>query len=132
MNLTDTLDTAVFGLLGPFFRGQIIERLAYGFRANGAVQVELGAVLTSSDSASVESWRAGTPIIQRSQTIGDGQPVIRLAMGTGNAKSQSIAVGLMVTDTPRYLVVRTVGSQAAVRVDTWYSAFCVEFSRESV
>ena len=129
VQLTDTLDTARFGLLGPFYRGQILQELLIGYRSNGVVQVELGAVLTWSGSASVESWQAGSPLVERSDMVGDGHPVIRLGMGSNNPKQMVLPIGRLITETPVYMVVRVVGDQAAVRVDTWWSCQCVE-SRE--
>jgi len=128
--LLSTKDAAAFALLGPFYRGQIIERLVVGCRANGNIVIEIGAVVTWSDNASVESWRSGAPILQRSTLMADGQPVYRFGMGGSNFKDFVFAVGRAVRDTPKYVVCRVRGDNETTFADVYFSAFCFDVVSE--
>ncbi len=128
--LRGVVNVAQFGLLGPFFRGQWIERVEIGARTNAQLTGEFGLVLTPSDNASLESWQSGSPIIQRSTMSGDGQPVWAFALGNANFKTWRFAVGRRIEDTPQYLVCRLVGSHAVSLVDAFFTAFCLEEYKE--
>ena len=130
--LQGVVDTAEFALLGPFFRGQWVERLELGGRSSATIVIEWGAVWTPSDNASLDAWRSGAPIIQRSSTMGDDQPVFSFAMGNANLKHMRFAVGRRVGDTPMYIVCRCIGSHGSSFCDVYFSAFCVEELSERV
>ena len=128
--LENVLDTAKFGLLGPFYGGQIVTKLVFHWRTNGTVQHEYGGVWTASDSASIDAWQSGSPIVQRSDRHGDGQPVYRSGTSAKSPFVQTLAVGRKVTDTPRYIVIRVLGDQAAVRADVMVTSFAVTDVKE--
>lgn len=124
--LTGVANTAGFTLLGPFTRGQWIERIEIATRTSATGVIQAGAVLTESNTASLDAWRAGAPVVTRSQTLGDGQPVFSYGQGTNNMKVIVWAVGVRVREAPLYVVCRAITSGGSVFVDISFSAFCVE------
>lgn len=130
--LSSVVDVAQFGLLGPFFRGQWIERLEVEFSAASAVVGFMGAVLTTSDNASVESWGSGQPVLQRSGLFGDGQPIMGMACDASRMHRLVWPVGVLVREGPVYIVGRAANSSAVSGITVTFCAFCLELRAEVV
>lgn len=124
--LTGVVNVAGFVLLGPFTRGQWIERMEVASRTNGSGTIESGAVVTESNTGSLDAWRAGAPVVTRSETLGDGQPVFSFGQGNNNMRRFTWAVGVRVREAPLYIVCRAITSGASLKVDMLFTAFCLE------
>lgn len=124
--LSGVVNAAEFTLLGPFTRGQWIYRIDVASRTNGSGTIEAGAVLTESNTASLDAWRSGAPVVTRSQTFGDGQPVFKYGQGNNNMRQFRWAVGVRVASAPLYVVCRAITSGAQLQVDMLFTGFCLE------
>lgn len=98
--------TAQFGVLGPFRRGQWIDRIEFGTAMGGSGDFTFGVVLGTGSTASVQAWVSGRPLVDRSTTVGDGQPVILQRTFGSMAASWTLHVGRRVTDGPTHMIWR--------------------------
>lgn len=128
--LRSVADTAQFQLLGPFFPGQYIVTLEWTTRTNGNSTIHVGAVITTSDNASLDAWQSGSPIVERSSETGDGQPVWAFGQGNNNLKIFRMAVGRAIRDGPHYVVFRVLVAGGAQVADVMCSAICMELVPE--
>ena len=104
--INDVDETAQFGLLGPFRRGQWIDRIEFGTSMSGTGTFTFGVVLGSGSGATVAAWRAGRPLVDRGSTVGDGQVVILQRLLGNFATSWTLYVGRRATDGPTHLIWR--------------------------
>ena len=126
------LDTAAFKVLGPLRRGVWIERVVWTVSTAGVVTVELGAVLTGSSVADVTGWQSGVPVIQRSDVVGDGQPVVSFFFISARVREFSVPVGVRAAEGPLYLCCRVRGDSASFAVSVSVAVYCVEAGAEGM
>ena len=83
-----------------------MERIVFGLTAVTSSTVSMGAVIGQVGEASVVAWRAGRPLIDRSNLSGDGHPVLSLRQFGSIGTVWPVMLGVRVTEGPAYIVWR--------------------------
>jgi len=114
-----------FGLLGPFSRGDIIERLEVFVNTAGATELDFAASLGFSESATLEAFLAGASLVDRGTLHGSGRPAVVFANMPAGFSSFIVAIGRRVEVGAAFIVLMMESTVAATNT-SWLVTVFVE------
>lgn len=100
-----------YGLIGPIPEGRWVDLIYVSVRSSGATTLDTGFSMGPSGSPGAEEFAAGTPFVQRSESVLEGIPIVRTIFGSEGAQRFILAVGRRVGAGPSFIHVGFVSSQ---------------------
>lgn len=101
---TGTGIVSSYGLLGPLAEGDYLRRLMVMLSVDGAQEGRFAATIGPSDQATLQSYEAGIPVIQRSNVTSGIVPCIYWHAAAGAPAWFWIPVGIVGSVGARYVV----------------------------
>lgn len=108
-------DSTEYVVLGPFAVGAFLRRMWFSVSASAPGVLIVGAALGPSMEATEVAFRAGAPLIDSSDQLENGQPVVVFQVAAGVSPQMVVPCGRRVNEGARYVVVcMVIGAAPAI------------------